>query len=630
METVTTGRPSSPSQAVMSVSTPAGSSPSAFAALFAGASSFTGKQPAGEKGTENTMPSAEQIMEAIEAAPETINALMEQHPEFEEAVMFIAELVLNEQGGEGAGEKEKLEEMPAEKENIFTKLGVVLHSPDTEAFSGKDPALGEQLEPAVSANKDEAVKAELPVLEQLAARFNDLAPRDQQAIQVAAEKLQQAAGPLLSKTLAGEEKEKAGEVFTSRLNELAVLLSKVLSDKTEGVRPEAALTAVAVAAVAPVQENGIKAKQETSQPEGAEPQKEMSRMEKLDILFPEKPPEVRQLISSLDQQADDKSSAESRPQLLPQVPAGWANPAAGQELKGGAEGQSLKREFQQWSSQAPGGWAGPAAGKEVAADASAQTVKHDLQQWQKYLSAREQPVTWVPKVLQSSAGEQSEKQLTAFIQSLSTLVKKQTSAPLMKETEKNESFIVQLEQILQSIRGEPGEASATPAPTAGAGEPRALQPNTPLVIQLPPASEGNQRQAEFLKQFQQTLGTMNTAQLKNGASYTIRLHPEHLGRLDVKLTKIEGQWTAQLITTSKGAQELVESSVHQLRHSFLQQNLQIERIEVAEHPAFYKEEEQKEDPEEQREAVNMQEESSEEEERSFEDILQQLSVNERI
>ncbi|MDZ5781812.1 flagellar hook-length control protein FliK [Marinococcus luteus] len=580
METAITGRPASPGQAAALVPAQTGGGPSAFAALFAGAAALTGKQPVMEKGTENAGPSAEQIMEAIEADPETINALMEQHPEFEEAVMFIAELVRNEQGGEGPVKEETPEEMPAEMENIFTKLAAVLHSPDGETAAGKDGA----------------GKAELPVLEQLAARFNDLAPRNQQAIQVAAEKLQEAAGALLSKAMEGEGKKQTEEVFTSRLNEMAALFSKVLSDKTEDVLPEAALAASAVAAGAPIKEDGLKAKQKNGQPARALAQKEMSPMEKIDILFPRKTAEVRQLISFLDQQADAKSSAEKRPQLLPQVPAGWMSPANG---------------------------------RSAVADADIQMIKRDLQQWQKYLSEREQPGTWVPKALQPSTGEQSERQLTAFMQSLSALVKKQPSASSTADAGWNEAFTKQLEQILQSIRGDSGKTSYSPAATAGVGEARALQLNTPLVIQLPPASEGNKRQAEFLKQFQQTLGTMNAAQLKNGASYTIRLHPEHLGRLDVKLTKIEGQWTAQLITTSKGAQELVEGSVHKLRHSFLQQNLQVERIEVAEHPDFYKEEEQKEEPEEQREAVNMQEESSEEE-RSFEDILQQLSVNERI
>ncbi|WP_022792773.1 flagellar hook-length control protein FliK [Marinococcus halotolerans] len=575
METAITGRSAAQLNSAP-LSGQAGSSSSAFAALFAGTAALTGKQPDTEKGTETAGPSAEQIIKVIEAEPEAINELMKKHPEFEEAVMFIAELAGNETSLEGAGEKETLEEMPGEKENIFTKLAVVLHSPDAEAAAGKNAAEAEK-------------QLELPVLEQLAARLNDLAPSDQQAIQVAAEKLQETAGPLLSKTLAGEEKKQAEQVFASRLNELAALLSKVLPDNAESVRPEAALAAAAVAVEAPAKDN--------SQPLRAQGQKEMSRIEKLDILFPEKTPEVRQLISSLAQLGDAKSSPTPRPQLLPQMPAGWMSPAAG---------------------------------KEAATDAATQAIKKDLQQWQKYLSAREEPGAWVPKALQPSSGEQPEKQLTAFIQSLSALVKKQPSISLTAETEKNESFTVQLEQILRSIRSEAGNAPASSAPAHGAGEPRALQPNAPLVIQLPPASEGNQRQAEFLKQFQQTLGTMNAAQLKNGASYTIRLHPEHLGRLDVKLTKIEGQWTAQLITTSKGAQELVESSVHQLRHSFLQQNLQVERIEVAEHPDFYKEEEQKEDHEEQREAVNMQEESSEEEERSFEDILQQLSINERI
>jgi flagellar hook-length control protein FliK len=597
METAITGR-SAPQLTSAPLSGQAGSSSSAFADLFAGTAALTGKQPAMEKGTENAGPSAEQIMKVIEAEPEAINELIKQYPELEEAVMYIAELILDEQGGKTVVPGDTLEEIPTGKDNVFTKLAAALRSPNAEAAADIHAGPGE-VKPELlgSTNEERTVKAELPVPEQLAARFNDLAPRDQQAIQMAAVNLQKTAGSLLSKALVGEEKEKAEALFTNQLSELTELLSKVLPESSEKARPEAALIAAAVAAEALVQGNGMKEKTGDVQPEQATSQKAMSRIEKLDILFPEKTPEVRQLISSLAQLGDAKSSPTPRPQLLPQMPAGWMSPAAG---------------------------------KEPSTDDAAQAVKHDLHQWQKYLSGREQPGTWVPKALQPSTGEQPEKQLTAFIQSLSALVKKQPSVSLTAETKKNKSFTVQLEQILRSIRGETGNAPASSAPAHGAGEPRALQLNAPLVIQLPPASEGNQRQAEFLKQFQQTLGTMNAAQLKNGASYTIRLHPEHLGRLDVKLTKIEGQWTAQLITTSKGAQELVESSVHQLRHSFLQQNLQVERIEVAEHPDFYKEEEQKEDPEEQREAVNMQEESSEEEERSFEDILQQLSVNERI
>lgn len=597
METAITGR--SPAQLTGApLSGQAGSSSSAFAALFAGAAALAERQPAEEKGPGNALPSAEQIMEAIDSHPEAINALMKQYPELEEAVMYIAELILEEQGGRTAVPGDTLEEMPKEKDNVFTKLAAALHSPNAEVSADIHAGPGEvKPESLGSINEEREVEPELPVPEQLAARFNDLAPSEQQAIQTAAVKLQKAAGPLLSKALAGEEKEKAAELFTNQLSELTELLSKVLPESSGKARPEAALIAAAVAAEAVVQGNGMKEKTGDVQPERNASQKAISRIEKLEILFPEKPPQARQLISYLKQHQEAERSADPRPQWLPQMPAGWMSPAAG---------------------------------KEPSEDDAAQAVKHDLQQWQKYLSGREQAGNWVPKALQPSAGEQPEKQLTAFIQNLSALVKKQLPLSLTAKDSKSEAFAEQLEQILQSIRGEGGNASASPAPAAGSGEARTLQPDTPLVIRIPPASEGNQRQAEFLKQFQQTLGTMNAAQLKNGASYTIRLHPEHLGRLDVKLTKIEGQWTAQLITTSKGAQELVEGSIHQLRHSFLQQNLQVERIEVAEHPDFYKEEEQKEDPEEQRETLNVQEDSSEEEERSFEDILQQLSVNERI
>ncbi|GEK57397.1 flagellar hook-length control protein FliK [Marinococcus halophilus] len=596
METAITGRaPAQLSGTPLSVQAASGSS--AFAVLFAGTAALAERKPAEENGPENALPSAEQVMEAIESHPEAINALIKKQPELEEALIYIAELVLDEQGGETPVPEDALEEMPPEKDSMLTKLAIVVNSPNAEALANKHAGVSEKQPEALGNTKEErAVKAALPVLEQLTAKLKILPPGDQQAIQMEAEKLQQAVGQLVSETLAGNEKGQAEDSFTNRLNELTALLSKVLPENSGKARLEAALIAAAVADEAPVQPDGTKGKMEGVRPEWSTPRKDISRIEKLEILFPEKPPEVQQLISYLEQHSGAERSAGPHPQWLPQVPAGWMSPPAGQEARAATGLQSLKQ---------------------------------DLQQWQKYINGREEPGSWVPKALQPS-GEQPEKLLTAFVHSLQALIKKQPSVSLTAEAGNNEAFAEQLERILQSIRGETGNASATPVPPAGVGEPRASQLNGPLVIQLPPASEGNQRQAEFLRQFQQTLSTMNAAQLKNGASYTIRLHPEHLGRLDVKLTKIEGQWTAQLVTTSKGAQELVESSVHQLRHSFLQQNLQVERIEVAEHPDFYKEEEQKEEPEEQREAVNVQEESSEEEERSFEDILQQLSVNERI
>jgi flagellar hook-length control protein FliK len=73
---------------------------------------------------------------------------------------------------------------------------------------------------------------------------------------------------------------------------------------------------------------------------------------------------------------------------------------------------------------------------------------------------------------------------------------------------------------------------------------------------------------------------------KNGDETNIRikLSPENLGQLDIRLTTSEGKVTAHIVTATAGAKELIESQLHQLRHTLVQQGIQLDKVEVVQQP----------------------------------------------
>ncbi|WP_273851621.1 flagellar hook-length control protein FliK [Guptibacillus spartinae] len=69
---------------------------------------------------------------------------------------------------------------------------------------------------------------------------------------------------------------------------------------------------------------------------------------------------------------------------------------------------------------------------------------------------------------------------------------------------------------------------------------------------------------------------------KNGDETNIRikLSPENLGQLDIRLTTLDGKVTAHIVTATAGAKDLIESQLHQLRHTLVQQGIQLDEVEV--------------------------------------------------
>ncbi len=86
---------------------------------------------------------------------------------------------------------------------------------------------------------------------------------------------------------------------------------------------------------------------------------------------------------------------------------------------------------------------------------------------------------------------------------------------------------------------------------------------------------------EFTNQLLSAFKNSKFAQMPNGTNKLIlKLNPEHLGLITVKLLQKNGEMVARLITSSQSAKELLDHSIHQLKQLLPSVQIEIERYEV--------------------------------------------------
>nr|WP_285847129.1 flagellar hook-length control protein FliK [Sporosarcina luteola] len=61
----------------------------------------------------------------------------------------------------------------------------------------------------------------------------------------------------------------------------------------------------------------------------------------------------------------------------------------------------------------------------------------------------------------------------------------------------------------------------------------------------------------------------------------IKLYPEHLGQIRIELLETNGVMTARILASTALAKGMLDSQLHQLKHAFNQQNLQVDRVDIA-------------------------------------------------
>ncbi|TXK89573.1 flagellar hook-length control protein FliK, partial [Parageobacillus sp. SY1] len=118
--------------------------------------------------------------------------------------------------------------------------------------------------------------------------------------------------------------------------------------------------------------------------------------------------------------------------------------------------------------------------------------------------------------------------------------------------------------------------------------------NAPVIVVDQALSEQKVNEA-FLQQLTTILQSGRFARLKNGnAQLVIRLYPEHLGTLTIKIVREHGTLTAKLIASTDSAKELLDANLSQLQQVLSTENIMVEKWNVLTQdrhaPAFYQEE----------------------------------------
>lgn len=132
------------------------------------------------------------------------------------------------------------------------------------------------------------------------------------------------------------------------------------------------------------------------------------------------------------------------------------------------------------------------------------------------------------------------------------------------------------QQVIQQVQvTKQSETNANEMVTANTVQTKADTFQVTLPTAKPAQSEA------LLKEMQ---AIINKAQISNAQGITrltLKLYPENLGTIRIELVQNDGVLTARLLASTAHGRELLDSQVHQLKQAFVQQNIQVERLDIA-------------------------------------------------
>lgn len=138
------------------------------------------------------------------------------------------------------------------------------------------------------------------------------------------------------------------------------------------------------------------------------------------------------------------------------------------------------------------------------------------------------------------------------------------------------------------------------------------------------------RSEALMREFQAVLNRANFGQTNGMNRISIKLYPEHLGQIRIELLEVNGVMTARILASTAMAREMLDSQMHQLRHAFNQQNLQVDRIDLSQtlqdpsksdrEQAFNKQNQQ------QNEQTTDQNETQDEQQQTFQEFMIELEA----
>ncbi|RSK27031.1 flagellar hook-length control protein FliK [Bacillus sp. HMF5848] len=126
-----------------------------------------------------------------------------------------------------------------------------------------------------------------------------------------------------------------------------------------------------------------------------------------------------------------------------------------------------------------------------------------------------------------------------------------------------------------------GKRESTEAPVPISISHNILSQTQQLIMHTGQSSGTGKQGQQLVDQFLKTINKGKFMTLADGSKQmTIRLNPEHLGSLTVKLSQSNGEMIARIIASSSKAKEMLDANIIQLRTSPVTQGLAIDKIEV--------------------------------------------------
>ena len=151
----------------------------------------------------------------------------------------------------------------------------------------------------------------------------------------------------------------------------------------------------------------------------------------------------------------------------------------------------------------------------------------------------------------------------------------QFQSATQQETTKSTTSQQVVQQLTQTTVKQ--EADTT---QVNASQQQATTVTTKTVTVTLPAQPSSQSEA-LAKEIQNLL---NRSQLSNNQGtmrLVLKLFPENLGQIRIEVMQKDGLMQARLLATTAAGKELLDSNLNQLKSAFVAQNIQMERIDVA-------------------------------------------------
>lgn len=125
-----------------------------------------------------------------------------------------------------------------------------------------------------------------------------------------------------------------------------------------------------------------------------------------------------------------------------------------------------------------------------------------------------------------------------------------------------------------------GNQSKSDTNTALASNLNSASESEEVIVRLAETSSNESKARELIRQFTNVLQKSQFSQALQTKSLTIRLYPEHLGSLRIELVQRDGAMIARILASTSMAKEMLDSQIHQLRQAFVQQNIDVNKLDI--------------------------------------------------